>query len=113
MFPSADPDHAVRPVATWQIRRAVPLPFAVVDLPGRQSQLFDALVAQINHVVEVNFLLRLARDLQNDDPRQQTCRPQSRLAYSPRSTTWNSGRRPDRDLCRNRTCRTGPRLPAC
>ena len=37
----------------------------------------DALVAQINHVVEVNFLLRLARDLQNDDPRQQTCRPQT------------------------------------
>jgi len=72
MFPSAGPqiiEVAVRPVANManSTRRAAPS-FAVVDLPGRQFAAFRCPWAQINHVVEVNFLLRLARDLQNDDP---------------------------------------------
>ena len=44
--------------------------FTVVDLPRRQPQLLDALMAQIDHEGEIDFLLRLACDLENDDPRR-------------------------------------------
>ena len=49
-------------------RRAACRHFSVVDLPRRQPELLDALVAQIDHEGEIDFPLRLAGDLENDDP---------------------------------------------
>jgi hypothetical protein len=41
---------------------------ALIDLPRRQPQLLDPLMARIDHKTEIDFALQLTRDLEHDDP---------------------------------------------